>query len=129
MESSNGNKQSVAQQLLLRGDRDFASLAVYETLLFDIMDKRNKRRGWDCAESGGDAAVVKPRRWLTLAETAAARPVRATSFEYWKTYSVLPVAHRQNGDGGLSTRWSLEIYYARSTGRPTARLIGNKSAG
>jgi hypothetical protein len=45
VESSNGGlKRAVKQHLLLRGSRDFESLAAYEIFLFDIMDKRNAVR-------------------------------------------------------------------------------------
>jgi len=58
VESSNGGlKRAVEQHLLLRGSRDFESLAVYESFLFSIMDKRNAGRQIKLAE---ELAVMKP---------------------------------------------------------------------
>jgi len=51
VESSNGGiKRAVEQHLLLRGSRDFESIAVYEAFLFGIMDKRNALRQAKLAE-------------------------------------------------------------------------------
>jgi len=58
VESSNGGlKRAVEQHLLLRGSRDFESLAVYETFLFGLMDKRNAPRQTKLAE---ELVVMKP---------------------------------------------------------------------
>jgi len=58
VESSNGGlKRAVKQHLLLRGSRDFESLAIYEAFLFGIMDKRNVARQLKLAE---ELAVMKP---------------------------------------------------------------------
>jgi len=58
VESSNGGlKRAVKQHLLLRGSRDFESIAAYEIFLFDIMDKRNTVRQVKLDE---EIAVMKP---------------------------------------------------------------------
>ena len=58
VESSNGGlKRAVEQHLLLRGSRDFESLAAYEAFLFGIMDKRKTPRQAKLAE---ELAVMKP---------------------------------------------------------------------
>lgn len=58
VESSNGGlKRAVKQHLLLRGSRDFESLAAYEIFLFDIMDKRNAARREKIAE---EITAMKP---------------------------------------------------------------------
>jgi hypothetical protein len=58
VESSNGGiKRAVEQHLLLRGSRDFESIAVYEAFLFSVMDKRNALRQAKLAE---ELAVMKP---------------------------------------------------------------------
>lgn len=58
VESSNGGiKRAVEQHLLLRGRRDFESIAVYEAFLFGIMDKRNAMRQTKLAE---ELVVMKP---------------------------------------------------------------------
>ena len=57
IESSNGGlKRAVEQHLLLRGSRDFESIAVYESFLFGIMEKRNAGRQEKLAE---ELAVMK----------------------------------------------------------------------
>ena len=57
VESSNGAfKRSVKQHLLLRGSRDFESLAAYEEFLWKIMEKRNLGRQEKLAE---ELAVMK----------------------------------------------------------------------
>jgi Mu transposase, C-terminal domain len=58
IESSNGGlKRAVEQHLLMRGSRDFESLAAYEAFLFGIMEKRNAGRQQKLAE---ELAVMKP---------------------------------------------------------------------
>jgi hypothetical protein len=58
VESSNGGiKRAVEQHLLLRGSRDFESIAVYEAFLYGILDKRNAMRQTKLAE---ELAVMKP---------------------------------------------------------------------
>ncbi len=58
IEASNGGlKRAVEQHLLLRGSRDFTSIAAYETFLFGIMGKRNAGRQQKLAE---ELAVMKP---------------------------------------------------------------------
>src|SRR3989304_2663672 len=57
VESSNGGlKRAGRQHLLLRGSRDFESIAAYEIFLFDIMDKRNAARQ---VKLGEEIAVMK----------------------------------------------------------------------
>ncbi len=71
IEASNGSfKQAVAQHLLLRGSRDFESLAAYETCLWQIMDQRNALRREKLAE---ELAVMKP---LTAAPWPEMRELR-----------------------------------------------------
>jgi hypothetical protein len=69
VESSNGGlKRAVKQHLLLRGSRDFESIAAYEIFLFDIMDKRNTVRQVKLDE---EIAVMKPltaKAWPQMRE-------------------------------------------------------------
>ena len=68
VESSNGGlKRAVKQHLLLRGSRDFESIAAYEIFLFDIMDKRNAVRQVKLDE---EIAVMKPLTAKALAADA-----------------------------------------------------------
>ncbi|MBK8988374.1 MAG: hypothetical protein IPM39_20290 [Chloroflexi bacterium] len=126
VESSNGKlKQSVAQQLLLRGSRDFASLAVYETFLFDIMDKRNKRREMRLRE---ELAVMRPLSATPLANHSKLR-LRVSQGSLIrvleKTYSV-PTSLIGKMVTVVIHEWSLEIYYAGQLVDRFARLIGNE---
>jgi len=58
VESINGGlKRAVEQHLLMRGSRDFKSIAAYEAFLFGIMEKRNAGRQQKLAE---ELAVMKP---------------------------------------------------------------------
>jgi hypothetical protein len=58
IEASNGGlKQALAQQLMLRGSRDFAALADYERFVEQVMTRRNQRRQARLQE---ELAVMKP---------------------------------------------------------------------
>lgn len=58
VESANGNlKVAINQYLLLRGSRDFESIAAYETFIHSIMDKRNLGRATKLTE---ELAVMQP---------------------------------------------------------------------
>jgi hypothetical protein len=60
IEASNGGlKRAIEQHLLLRGSRDFESLAAYEAFLGRIMNKRNQGRQERLQE---ELAVMKPLR-------------------------------------------------------------------
>lgn len=69
VESSNGGiKRSVEQHLLLRGSRDFESIAVYETFLFGIMDKRNAMRQTKLAEELAVMKALTAKPWPQMRE-------------------------------------------------------------
>jgi hypothetical protein len=126
VESSNGKlKESVAQQLLLRGSRDFASLAVYESFLFAIMDKRNKRRE---ARLSDELTVMQPLSATPLANHSKQR-VRVSPGSLIrileKTYSV-PTSLIGKMVTVVIHEWSLEVYYASQLVDRFARLIGNE---
>ncbi len=58
VESSNGGlKRAIEQHLLLRGSRDFATLADYETFLQGVLTRRNQSRQTRFAE---ELAVMRP---------------------------------------------------------------------
>jgi transcriptional regulator with XRE-family HTH domain len=125
VESSNGKlKRSVAQQLWLRGSRDFAGLAVYESFLFDIMDKRNKQRQLRLSE---ELAVMRPLLATPLANHSKQR-VRVSRGSLIrvleKTYSV-PTSLIGKMVTVVIHEWSLEIYYAGQLVDRFSRLIGN----
>lgn len=69
VESSNGGiKRAVEQHLLLRGSRDFESIAVYEAFLFGIMDKRNAARQTKLAEELAVMKALAAKPWPQMRE-------------------------------------------------------------
>jgi transcriptional regulator with XRE-family HTH domain len=125
VESSNGKlKQAVAQQLLLRGSRDFESLAAYETFLFAIMDRRNKGRQTRLAE---ELVVMKPLAATPLANHSK-QQVRVSQGSLIrvgkKSYSV-PTSLIGKMVTVVIQEWSVEIYYAGQRVDRFARLIGH----
>ena len=124
VESSNGGiKRAVNQHLLLRGSRDFESIAAYEIFLFGIMDRRNAGRQAKLAE---EIAVMKP---LT------AQP--------WPQMRELNVRIGQNGilrvgNNGYSVpsglkgkrvtariyEWHIEVWYANQLIESMPRVTG-----
>jgi Mu transposase-like protein len=72
VEAGNGALQrAVAQHLLLRGSRDFPSIAAYEQFLAGVFERRNAGRRARLAE---ELAAMRP---LTVAALAPEREVRA----------------------------------------------------
>lgn len=124
VESSNGGlKRAVKQHLLLRGSRDFESVAAYETFLFGIMEKRNAARQVKLEE---EIVVMKP---LT------AKP--------WPQMRELNVRVGQNGilrigNNGYSVpsglrgkrvtvrvyEWHIEVWYANQRIENMPRVTG-----
>jgi Mu transposase-like protein len=71
VEASNGATQrALSQHLLLRGSRDFPSIAAYEAFLVGVLEKRNAGRRARLAE---ELAAMRP---LTVEAVSAAREVR-----------------------------------------------------
>lgn len=124
VEASNGSlKRAIHQQLLLRGSRDFESLAAYELFLFGVMDKRNKQRQ---ARLDEELAVMTPVTEVPLA-TSGKQRVRVSQGSLihilGKTYSVptsligrMVIVHIHE--------WSLEVYFASQLIERIPRLIG-----
>jgi len=124
VESSNGGiKRAVEQHLLLRGSRDFESLAAYETFLFSVMQRRNALRQQKLAE-----------------ELAVMRPLKV---EPWPQMRELNVRVGNNGilrvgsngytvPSGLKGKrvtvrvyeWQIEVWYANQLVETLPRLTG-----
>ena len=124
VESSNGGlKRAVRQQLMLRGSRDFDSLAAYEGFLFGIMDQRNKGRQ---ARLSAELTVMRPLSVTALA-THSKQRVRVSRGSLIrvleKTYSV-PTSLIGKMVTVTIHEWSLEIYYAGQLVDSCSRLIG-----
>jgi hypothetical protein len=124
VESSNGGlKRAVEQHLLLRGSRDFKSIAAYEAFLFGIMEKRNAGRQQKLAE---ELAVMKSLRvapWPHMRELN----VRVGS------NGILRVgANGYTVPSGLKGKrvsvrvyeWQIEVWYANQCVESLPRLTG-----
>jgi hypothetical protein len=124
IESSNGGlKRSVEQHLLLRGSRDFESLATYEAFLFGIMEKRNAGRQQKLAE---ELAVMRP---LTVAPWPQMRELAARV----GNNGILRVgANGYTVPSGLKGKhvnvrvyeWQIEVWYANQCVESLPRLTG-----
>jgi hypothetical protein len=126
VESSHGGlKRSVAQQLLLRGHRDFDNLVDYEAFLLAIMDKRNRQRQERLNE---ELAVMKP---LTVGPLAAGQKMRVRVSRsslirvLGKVYSV-PTSLIGKMVTVHVHEWTVEVYYATQWVETMPRLIGNE---
>jgi hypothetical protein len=124
IESANGAlKRAVRQHLLLRGSRDFESLAAYEAFLTVIFEKRNQLRSKRLAE---EIAVMKPlsvRPWPEMREVRTRVSSAGTIRARHNTYSV-PSGLK----GKLVTvrlyEWQLEVWYANQCVETVPRLTG-----
>jgi len=125
VESSHGGlKQALQQHLLLRGQRDFESLADYEAFLGQIMNRRNQARSQRLAQ---ELAVMKP---LTAGPLQPYQEVRVKVNRnslirvQANLYSVpthligQPVRVR-------IYEWHLELYYRQIQVERMPRLVGN----
>jgi hypothetical protein len=124
IESSNGGlKRAVEQHLLMRGSRDFESLAVYEAFLFGIMEKRNAGRQQKLAE---ELAVMKP---LAVAPWPQMRELNVRV----GNNGILRVgANGYTVPSGLKGKhvdvrvyeWQIEVWYANQCVESLPRLTG-----
>lgn len=127
VESAHGVlKRALKQELLLRGSREFRDIEAYEAFLFEVMDKRNKRRQERLAE---ELAVMKPLKATPLANSIK-RKVRVSSGSLIrvlkKTYSV-PTSLLGKEVTVYVHEWSLDVYYAGQLVDTLPRLIGQRS--
>jgi hypothetical protein len=124
IEASNGGlKRAIEQHLLLRGSRDFESLAAYEAFLGGIMNKRNQGRQERLQE---ELAVMKP---LTAGLLYPYQEVRVKV----NRGSLVRVQHNLYSvpthliGQKLTVRiyeWHLEVYYRQNQVAHLPRLIG-----
>jgi hypothetical protein len=125
IEASNGGfKRAVEQHLLLRGSRDFESIAVYEAFLFGIMEKRNAGRQQKLAD---ELAVMKP---LQVAPWPHMRELQVRV----GNNGILRVgANGYTVPSGLKGKrvcvrvyeWQIEVWYANQRVETLPRLTGN----
>ena len=124
IEAVNGGlKRALEQHLLLRGQRDFATVAEYEQFLEQVMTKRNQRRQPRLTE---ELAVMRP---LTVKPLGPYQEVRLTV----NRASLIRVQHNAYSVPtsliGRSVRvriyeWHLEVYYRQQLVETMPRLVG-----
>lgn len=124
VESSNGSlKRAVEQHLLLRGSRDFASIAIYETFLFGIMEKRNAGRQQKLAE---ELAVMKPllvEPWPHMRELNVRVGNNGILRVGANGYTV-PSGLKGKRVSVRVFEWQIEVWYANQHVETLARLTG-----
>jgi hypothetical protein len=124
VESLNGSiKRAVEQHLLLRGSRDFESLAVYETFLFGIMDKRNAARQTKLAE---ELAVMKPltaKPWPQMRELTVRVGNNGILRVGSNGYSV-PSGLKGKRATVRIYEWHIEVWYANQRLETLPRMPG-----
>jgi len=124
VEASNGGlKRALQQQLLLRGSRDFATVAVYEQFVYGVMTQRNRSRQGRLAE---EVAVMKRLSQVALASYRERRlKVSAGSLLLIQTnlYSV-PTSLIGQTVTVRQYEWQLEVYYQQQLVQTMPRLLG-----
>jgi hypothetical protein len=124
VEASNGTlKRALRQQLLLRGSRDFATVAEYTRFVEGVMEQRNRTRQTRLAE---ELAVMKPVNKPPLAAYRERRlTVSKESLICVQTnhYSV-PTSLIGHTITVRQYEWHLEIYYQQQMVERMPRLVG-----
>jgi len=126
IEASNGGlKRALRQHLLLRGSRDFATLAAYEQFLESVMEQRNQGRQIRLAEEMAVmpslAAQALPAYQEVRVKVNRAGLIRVQNNSYSVPTSL--IGHQ------VSVRiyeWHLELYYRRQQVETMARLVGQQ---
>lgn len=126
IEAANGSlKQALRQHLLLRGSRDFASLAEYEQFIEQVMNRRNEGRYQRLRE---EMAVMKPLTVapLGLYQEYRLKVNRGSLIRLNKNVYSVPTSLI----GRLVTvrvyEWHLEVYFRQYLVEQMPRLIGQK---
>lgn len=126
VEASNGGlKRAIEQHLLLRGSRDFASIAAYEDFLFDVMDRRNRSRQERWAE---ELAVMKPLSATPLATNrqVRVRVTRGSLVRVQKNVYSVPTSLIGRQVTVRIHEWRLDVYYQTRLVATLPRLVGAK---
>ena len=126
IEASNGGlKRALRQHLLLRGSRDFATLAAYEQFLESVMEQRNQGRqtrlAAEMAVMQSLAAQALPAYQEVRVKVNRAGLIRVQNNSY--SVPTTLIGHQ------VSVRiyeWHLELYYRRQQVEMMARLVGQQ---
>ena len=124
VEAANGSlKRALDQQLLLRGSRDFASMAAYESFVEAVMTQRNRNRQPRLQD---ELAVMRRVTQPALASYRERRlKVSAGSLVLIQTnlYSV-PTSLIGQTVTVRQYEWHLEVYYQQQLIQSMPRLLG-----
>jgi hypothetical protein len=126
IEAANGGlKRALRQHLLLRGSRDFATLAAYEQFLESVMEQRNQGRqirlAAEMAVMPSLAAQALPAYQEVRVKVNRAGLIRVQNNSY--SVPTTLIGHQ------VSVRiyeWHLELYYRRQQIETMARLVGQQ---
>jgi hypothetical protein len=126
IEASNGGlKAALAQHLLLRGSSDFADMTAYENFLFDVMERRNRRRQERLAE---ELAVMKPLTATPLTTSSIQRVAvsNGSLIRVLKNSYSVPTSLIGRQVTVHIHEWSIEVYYAGQRVEILPRLVGEQ---
>jgi transposase InsO family protein len=124
VEAANGGlKQALRQHLLLRGNRDFASLAEYEQFIQQVMTRRNQSRQERLAE---ELAVMQPltAEPLGLYQEYRVTVTRGSLIRVQKNVYSVPTSLIGHKVTVHVHEWRLEVYFRRHMVETMPRLIG-----
>lgn len=124
VESANGAfKRAVKQHLLLRGSRDFESLAAYEAFLWGIMEKRNAGRQEKLAEELAQMQPLRVEPWPQMRELL----VRVGSNGILRVLNngyTVPSGLKSKRVKVRVYEWHIEVWYANQCVETLSRLTG-----
>jgi transposase InsO family protein len=124
VESSNGGlKQALRQHLLLRGSRDFSSLAEYEQFVAQVMTRRNDRRQEALTK---EIAVMKPLTVEPLGtyQEYRVKVNRGSLIRVQKNVYSVPTSLMGHTVTVRVYEWHVEIYFRQYLVEKASRLIG-----
>jgi hypothetical protein len=125
IESAHGHlKRALEQHLLLRGRRDFATLAEYEQFIQGVMSKRNQQRLKRLKE---ELAVMKPLRAQPLGAYREFRVKvnRASLIRVQHNAYSVPTSLIGQQVTVRIYEWHLEVYYGHKQVERMPRLVGH----
>lgn len=124
IEASNGGiKQALAQHLLLRGSRDFASLTDYERFVEQVMNRRNQGRQ---ERLQAELAVMRPLTAapLGLYQDYRLKVSRGSLIRLQKNVYSVPTSLIGQEVTVRVYEWQVEVYYRQRLVESMPRLMG-----
>jgi hypothetical protein len=118
-----GIKRALEQHLLLRGSRDFDSVAEYEAFLFGVMERRNHPRQ---ARLCQELAVMKPLPTASsfTSKQVRVRVTRGSLIRVQKNSYSVPTSLIGHHVTVHVHEWHLEVYYQSQLLETLPRLLG-----